>query len=82
VDNRGNPPVVVICKQALEFDDHLTYERFKEVAQAASLADLVHRIESGYLGQSPSGGIHWFYRCSEISGNTKLAPPQAARGDG
>jgi hypothetical protein len=59
--------------EALEFDDYPVYERFRQVAQAAGLADLVHRIESSYLERSPSGGIHWLYRCSEIGGNTKLA---------
>lgn len=30
-------------------------------------------IEEGYLENTPTDTFHWFYRCSEISGNTKLA---------
>jgi putative DNA primase/helicase len=49
------------------------YEGYKELAQASGLGDLIKRIEAGYLEQSPSTGIHWLYRCAEISGNSKLA---------
>ena len=49
------------------------YGPFVELARAAGLGDVVERIEAGYLEQSPSGGKHWLYRCSEITGNTKLA---------
>jgi hypothetical protein len=59
--------------EVLEFDDRETYERFKEAATATGLAELVGRIEAGYLEVTPGGGVHWPYRCSEIRGNTKLA---------
>jgi hypothetical protein len=36
------------------------------------LPNLVERIEAGYLEQTP-GGVHWLYRCEEITGNAKLA---------
>jgi len=60
--------------ECLEFDDSAAYEAYKGLAEATQLGDLVERIEVGYLEQSPSGGFHWLYRCSAISGNTKLAP--------
>jgi putative DNA primase/helicase len=37
------------------------------------MGDLVKRIEAGYLEQSPFPGIHWLYRCAEISCKGKLA---------
>src|SRR5262249_5183656 len=59
--------------ELLEFDDRPTYEVFKESAAAVGLGELVERIEAGYLEETPGGGIHWPYRCSEFAGNTKLA---------
>jgi putative DNA primase/helicase len=59
--------------ECLEFEDPTVYEAYKTLAEATGLSDLVERIEAGYLEQSPSGGIHWLYRCLEISRNTKLA---------
>ena len=49
----------------------------KEIAEASGLGELWEKINSGYVEQSPSGGIHWLYRISdfegEIPGNTKIA---------
>lgn len=59
--------------ELFEFDDRATYEGFKETAAAVGLGDLVDRIETGYLEETPGGGVHWFYRCEEVSGNTTLA---------
>jgi hypothetical protein len=59
--------------ETLDFDDPDTYRTFVALARAAGLGDLVERIEAGYLEETPSGGRHWFYRCTEIAGNTKLA---------
>jgi hypothetical protein len=56
-----------------EFDDRPTYDAYKALANAAGLGELVERIEAGYCEESPSGGIHWPYRCSETNGNQKLA---------
>lgn len=58
--------------ELLEFDDVAVYGRFKELAVRGGLDGVVHRIEGGYLEHSPNG-IHWLYRCEEMSGNTKLA---------
>lgn len=59
--------------ELFEFDDRATYERFLDVADEAGLGDVVHRIRAGYEETTPNEGIHWFYRCAEVAGNTKLA---------
>lgn len=59
--------------ELFEFDDRTTYERFLEVADAAGLGDLVTSIRAGYEETTPNDGVHWFYRCAEVAGNTKLA---------
>jgi putative DNA primase/helicase len=59
--------------ECLEFDDRPTYEAFLELAHDRGLTDVVARIREGYESQTPGDGIHWPYRCSKISGNTKLA---------
>lgn len=59
--------------ETLEFDDYDTYLAYKALADTSGLGELVRQIEAGFLEQSPSDGIHWEYRCSEIGGNTKLA---------
>ncbi len=59
--------------ECLEFDDLPTYEAFKEAASHFGIAELVDRVEVGYLEKTPGGGIHWLYRCETIEGNTKLA---------
>jgi len=56
-----------------EFDDGATCQEFKRAAAELGLAELVERIESGYLEQSPSGGVHWLFYCDPVRGNTKLA---------
>lgn len=58
--------------ELFDFDDRDSYETFIALARAAGYGDLVERIETGYLETSPAG-MHWFYRCQTISGNTKLA---------
>jgi hypothetical protein len=59
--------------ETTEFDDLPTYQEYKRLAITSGLGELVERIEAGYSEQSPSGGIHWLYLCSEIGGNAKLA---------
>lgn len=59
--------------ECFEFDDAATYDAFKSAAVDHDLDELVERIEQGYSDRSPSGGIHWYYRCDEIGGNTALA---------
>lgn len=45
---------------------------------SAGLGNLFERIDAGYREVTPSGGIHWLYRCDEIEGNRKLAQKPAA----
>lgn len=59
--------------ELFEFDDRATYDAFKLAAVEAGLAEVVARLEAGYLEDTPGGGVHWFYRCEEIEGNTTLA---------
>lgn len=59
--------------ECFEFDDAGTYDQFKVAADVSGLGELVERIEAGYCERTPSGGVHWLYRCETISGNTKLA---------
>ncbi len=58
--------------EVIDFDDSEAYHEYKSAAVSCGLGDLVQRIESGYLEHSPKG-VHWFYRCNQISGNLKLA---------
>lgn len=58
--------------EVIDFDDADCYHEFKGAAVACGMGELVSRIETGYLEHSPKG-VHWFYRCEEISGNLKLA---------
>jgi hypothetical protein len=45
---------------------------FIALAEAAGLTEVVDRVAAGYTERSPSGGLHWLYRCSETT-CTKLA---------
>ena len=68
----------VVCGQVsgnlecIDFDRKDAYEEFIDQAQLAGLSGLVDRIEAGYLESTPKG-MHWLWRCSEISHNLKLA---------
>lgn len=59
--------------ELFEFDDRKTYERFKGVAEATGLGELVRRVEAGYLEDTPGGGVHWFYFNEDVRESTKLA---------
>ncbi len=69
----GYPGIGVICGavsgglEMFEFEGravaHGLDETFIEAADAAGLSELVARIIAGWAERSPSGGIHWFYRC-------------------
>jgi hypothetical protein len=60
--------------EAFEFDAlGRLYAPFLEAAKAVGLGGLVERISAGYEEQTPSGGVHWLYRCAAIAGNTPLA---------
>jgi hypothetical protein len=59
--------------ELFEFDDRPTYEAFMSLAHEAELSGVVKRIEAGYCEDTPSGGVHWLYRCAAIEGSKKLA---------
>jgi putative DNA primase/helicase len=60
--------------ECLEFDAQgECYAPFRDAARALGLGDVVDRLEAGYLERSPSGGVHWFYRCDRVEGSAKLA---------
>ena len=59
--------------ECFEFDDRAAYDQFVDTARQTGLGDLDARIEQGYCEDTPSGGVHWLYRCAVVSGNTKLA---------
>ena len=48
-------------------------DRFLELATAAGLIGIVERVTAGYAEQTPSGGLHLLWRCSEIERSQKLA---------
>ncbi len=48
-------------------------DRFEERARKTGLGELVDRIRGAYEESTPNGGVHWFYRCDTVSGNTPLA---------
>lgn len=59
--------------ECFEFDDDETYRAFLTAAEAVGLGSLLERIANGYEEETPGRGVHWLYRCPEITGNTKLA---------
>lgn len=75
----GATGVGVVCGavsgglEVFEFDDRATYDAYCELAHQAELGDLIRLLESGYVEDTPSGGVHWLYRCETVGGNTKLA---------
>lgn len=56
------------------------WHAYKEAADQLGLTPLLTRVCNGWGDQSPSGGIHIYWRCEEpVDGNTELAsrPPTA-----
>lgn len=58
--------------QALDFDERAIYDDWRQLVVDSGLAELLKRMESGYMEYSPNG-LHLLYRCTEIGGSTKLA---------
>lgn len=59
--------------ELFEFDDYAVYLAFCEAGMATGLDGLIDRISTAYSEATPNGGVHWYYRCATIQGNTKLA---------
>src|SRR5437762_2718559 len=52
---------------------------FIALAEAAGLTEVVDRIAAGYTERSPSGGLHWLYRCTETSCTPLACQPDRLR---
>src|SRR3990167_5573716 len=59
--------------EALDSDDEDVYFAYRAAAEAAGIADVLEKIEAGYLERTPNGGRHSIYKCDQIAGSTKLA---------
>lgn len=55
-----------------EIDDPELVPVFLDTAEAAGV-DVVGLLNRGYVERTPGGGLHFYYWCEEIPGNTKLA---------
>jgi len=78
--NNGREGIGFICGKVsggltcFEFDDcGSVYEAFKRLAHEVGLGKLVEKIEAGCSELTPSSGMHLYYRCANVRGNTKLA---------
>jgi hypothetical protein len=58
--------------ECLDFDNRDAWADYKKAAKSSGLGDLLKRVAYGYSEETPNG-FHLLLRCSEISGNTKLA---------
>lgn len=58
--------------ECLDFDDKVIFRQFCQRMRDEGLTDLLRRLKRGYWESTPNGA-HFLYRCSEISGSTKLA---------
>jgi hypothetical protein len=67
----GEP--VVLGLEMVEFEQRDRWKEFVETAEQVGLGPLVERIASGYLSETPGGGVHTLIRCKEFGGNDKLA---------
>lgn len=62
--------------EMLEIEGRATshVHKITELAKTLGLEQLWHRVNTGWLEKSPTGGIHWFIRLTTTPpGNTKLA---------
>ncbi len=59
--------------EMLEFETAQAYADFTSRVEVAGLRKLLGRVASGYSERSPGGGVHLFYRCEAVAGNTALA---------
>jgi hypothetical protein len=68
----GNLEMLELEGRAVAAKLHITA---RDIAEASGLGELWAFISSGYVEQTPSGGIHWLYRIIDepVPGNTKLA---------
>lgn len=67
--------------ECLEFEAYRYYKAFRELAYRNGHDVLISRLDGGYSERSPRGGIHWLYRCEEVSGAVRLASVASKRPD-
>lgn len=91
--NNGLTGIGVVCGkvsgglECLDFDSMDGWAAFLDLAEHCGMKPLIDRIWAGY-GELTPRGAHLLYRCSEITGNTKLAKDSdgkvflESRGDG
>lgn len=58
--------------ECLDFDVRDIYSEWRQSGEDYGILKLIERLEQGYMEHSPNG-VHLLYRCTEISGNIKLA---------
>lgn len=68
----GNLEMLELEGRAVQSKLHI---EARDIAEASGLGELWVKVSSGYVEQTPSGGIHWLYRIADaqVPGNTKLA---------
>jgi putative DNA primase/helicase len=59
--------------EMLEFETREAWDAYQQRAADVGIGGLLERVVVGYCEYTPAGGVHLFYRCSEICGNTRLA---------
>lgn len=68
-----NGESVILGLEMVEFEQRDRWKEFVETAEQVGLGPLVERVASGYLSETPGGGVHTLIRCKEFGGNDKLA---------
>lgn len=58
--------------ECFEFDDMGAFHAYLDRMDELGHTDLYRKVEAGYSEKTPNG-VHWFYQCPEVAGNTKLA---------
>jgi Bifunctional DNA primase/polymerase, N-terminal len=76
----GGKPGCSLC--CLDFDDDEVYQRYRQAAADAGLAEILERAEAGYLDLSPGGGRHVLARVPGEWPTTKLAERPAVDAEG
>lgn len=54
-------------------------DRLEAACAAEGVGHVLARLRTGWEERTPSGGIHWYYGCPEVSGARKLAKDGAGK---
>lgn len=81
----NNLGIAILCGpisgdvEVIDFDDPQAYLDWQELLNDGGYADLLHELS--VITQTPSGGTHVWYQCSEgVGGNQKLARKPTPKG--